>query len=230
MVRESVLVIVDLAEIDPATAGGKATGLARLVTLGLPVPPAVVVPVGSELGDVDDVVARLGEPLAVRSSALGEDDSDRSFAGQYETLLGVERSSLAAAVEQVRRGTARATAYGDGGGIAVVIQREVAATRAGIAFSRDPVTGRDEIVVECAFGGGEAVVSGSVTPDRYRVEADRVDARVAGALRALRDDEVRRIADLVRTAERGFGVPVDVEFCWEGRTVWLVQCRPITTL
>lgn len=219
-----------IAELDVENAGGKAAGLARLVRLGLPVPPAVVLPVGAELDDPDAVVARLGEPLAVRSSAVAEDRADRSFAGQYETVLGVGAAGLPAAVERVRGGTARADAYGDGGGVAVIIQREVRATRAGVAFSRDPVSGRDVLLVECAFGGGEAVVSGTVTPDRFVVDGHRIHASVAGELRTLRDDEVLRIAELVRIAECGFAAPVDVEFCWDGRELWLVQCRPITTL
>jgi phosphoenolpyruvate synthase/pyruvate phosphate dikinase len=224
-------VILELGDASLEQAGGKAAGLARLIELGLPVPPALVVPVGAELDDADAVVvARLGEPLAVRSSAVGEDAADRSFAGQYETVLGVDRTGLVAAVAHVRSGTARADAYGAGGGVAVIIQREVQATRAGVAFSRDPVTGADEVVVECALGGGEQVVSGVVTPDRYWISDHGVRARAAGSLRTLRDDEARRLAQLVRTAERGFSTPVDVEFCWEGRELWLVQCRAITTL
>jgi pyruvate,water dikinase len=210
--------------------GGKAAGLARLRQLGLPVPPYVVVPVGAPPPDPAAVIARLGEPLAVRSSAVGEDAADRSAAGQYETVLDVGRDALLDAIEHVRAGTARARAYGAGGEVAVVLQRQVPATKAGIAFSRDPVSAVDAVVVECAFGGGEAVVSGEVTPDRYRVEAGRVRARVAGALRTLRDDELLRLLELVRRAEDGFGRPVDVEFCFERRTLWLVQCRPITTL
>jgi pyruvate,water dikinase len=62
------------------------------------------------------------------------------------------------------------------------------------------------------------------------VKGDRVRARAAGAVRTLRDDEALHVAELVRAAERGFGRPVDVEFCFEGRELWLVQCRPITTL
>jgi pyruvate,water dikinase len=114
--------------------------------------------------------------------------------------------------------------------VAVVVQRQVAATRAGVAFSRDPVSGDDSVLIECALGGGEAVVSGEVTPDRYRVAGGRVHARATGTFRTLRDDEARALANLVRRAEAGFGRPVDVEFCLEGRTLWLVQCRPITTL
>jgi len=208
--------------------GGKAEGLVRLQELGLPVPPFVAVPVGE---DVDEAtVAALGEPLAVRSSATGEDAIERSAAGQYETVLGVTRATLLDAVAHVRSGTDRAAAYGAGGEIAVVVQRQVPATRAGVAFSRDPVGGGDEVLIECALGGGEAVVSGEITPDRYRVAGDRVHARAAGSVRTLRDDEARDVAALVRSAEAGFGRPVDVEFCFEGRTLWLVQCRPITTV
>jgi pyruvate,water dikinase len=222
----------ELGELgEPVSAvGGKATGLARLQELGLPVPPYVVLAVGEELGDPAEVVRLLGEPLAVRSSAVGEDASERSAAGQYETLLRVRAAELPAAVERVRRGTERSRAYGGGNDVAVVLQREVPATRAGVAFSRDPITGADEVVVECAFGGGEGVVSGEVKPDRYRIAGGRIHARAAGPLRTLRDDELGDLVGLVRRAEEGFGSPVDVEFCFERRRLWLLQCRPITTL
>jgi phosphoenolpyruvate synthase/pyruvate phosphate dikinase len=202
----------------------------RLQELRLPVPPFVVLAVGEELEDPAEVVRVLGEPLAVRSSAVGEDSRERSAAGQYETLLGVHAAGLRDAVARVRASTDRARAYGGGDQVAVVLQREVPATKAGVAFSRDPVSGEDVVLVECAFGGGDAIVSGKVTPDRYRVEGGRVSARAASSLRALRDDEALRVAELVREAERGFGHPVDVEFCFERRELWLLQCRAITTL
>jgi pyruvate,water dikinase len=120
--------------------------------------------------------------------------------------------------------------------MAVVIQRQVRATRAGVAFSRDPVTGADEVVVEAVFGYGDALVSGTAAPDRYRVVDRHVRARVVdkggakGLLRTLRDDEAHELVRHVRRAEAAFGTPVDVEFCFEGSALWLVQCRPITTL
>ena len=156
--------------------------------------------------------------------------ADRSAAGQYETVLGVMRANLLDAIAHVRSATGRAEAYGAGGDVAVVVQRQVPATRAGVAFSRDPVGGADEVLIECALGGGEAIVSGLVTPDRYWISGDQVRARATGAVRTLRDDEALRLAELVRAAERGFGKPVDIEVCWEGRALWLVQCRAITTL
>jgi len=208
--------------------GGKAEGLVRLQELQLPVPSFVAVPVGEEVDEA--AVAALGEPLAVRSSAVGEDAAHQSAAGQFETVLGVTRATLPAAVARVRSGTERARAYGVDGDVAVVIQRQVPATRAGVAFSRDPVSGADEVLIECALGSGEAVVSGEVTPDRYRVFDGRVRARAAGLVRTLRDDEAQGVAKLVRRADAGFGRPVDIEFCFEGRALWLLQCRPITTL
>lgn len=210
--------------------GGKAEGLVRLMELGLPVPPAIFLAPDEEPGDPNEIVAQLGEPLAVRSSAVGEDGAERSAAGQYETVLDVDRAHLLDAIARVRSSTSRAEAYGASGDVAVVIQRQVPATRAGVAFSRDPVTGADEVVIECALGGGEAIVSGTVTPDRYWVRHGIIRARARGTVRTLRDDEARVIVDAVRQAEAGFGAPVDVEFCFAGRELWLVQCRPITTL
>ena len=249
----------DLSEVDGA-AGGKAHGLARLAALGLPVPPALVLTTDAyvrwlETGRVAEedaralgrALERLGTPVAVRSSALDEDAADRSAAGQYESVMGVRTpaEAVAAAAHCFRAATSeRAVAYRGRSdtALALVVQREVAASRAGVAFSIDPVTGDgSELVIEAAFGHGERIVSGLVAPDRYRVERDtgRVRARIAEkddvaparrVSRTLRDDEARGVADLVLAAERGFGGPVDVEFCFEGGTLWLVQCRPITTL
>ena len=150
--------------MNTSAIGGKAEGLVKLQELELPVPPFVAVPVGEDPDEA--AVTALGEPLAVRSSAVGEDAADRSAAGQYETVLGVTRATLSDAVARVRAGTDRAQAYGADGDVAVVIQRQVPATRAGVAFSRDPVDGGDEVLIECALGGGEAIVSGEITPDR----------------------------------------------------------------
>jgi pyruvate,water dikinase len=223
------VVIARLPDAPGGAIGGKAEGLRRMLELGLPVPPAVVIPVGAEVGDIAAIVSALGEPLAVRSSAVGEDARDRSAAGQYETVLDVRAGDLADAIARVRASTSRARAYGGSDDVAVIVQRQVPATKSGVAFSRDPVTGEDIYVVECAFGAGEAVVSGQVTPDRFRVAGDRISARVASPIRTLRDDELRQITALVARAEEGFGYPVDVEFCFERRQLWLVQCRAITT-
>lgn len=234
---------VELTDAPPERLGGKGAGLARLLQLGLPVPPTLVVPVEARgvLDDPAEVVRRLGQPLAVRSSAVGEDATDRSAAGQYESIMGVTAAGLVDAVARVYSSASseRVRAYqGEGAGdMAVVVQRQVPTDRAGVVFSADPLTGADEVIIECVFGHGEQLVSGTANPDRYSVSQDgTVRARVAlrdggtRTLRTLRDDEARSVADLAHRAAAGFGRPVDVEFCFEGGELWLVQCRAITAL
>jgi phosphoenolpyruvate synthase/pyruvate phosphate dikinase len=236
-------VIGRLSEFAAEQIGGKGTGLARLIELGFPVPDVLVVPVeAAGVVDTRDIerIRELGEPLAVRSSAVGEDARDRSAAGQYESVMGVRRGEVADAVARVHRSASseRVRSYrgADAGGMAVLVQWEVPATRAGVVFSRDPLADAADTVVECVFGHGDRLVSGTVTPDRYRVGKDGpVTARLAAGegtrrlLRTLRDDEVRTLADVGGRAEQGFGHPVDVEFCFEGRRLWVLQCRAITT-
>ncbi len=245
------LSLEEAGELPADRVGGKALGLARLVSYGLPVPPAVVLDVSWHeaflAGDRAVPEVGLDWPVAVRSSAADEDAADKSAAGQYESVMDVgDADALRAAIEHCYRAadSARAVAYrGDGATarVALVVQRSIAAQRAGVAFSVDPVSGAGEdVVVEAVFGHGEGLVSGALDPDRYRVARDggRVRARRAAKpaagerrwARVLRDDEARRVADFVLTAEAGLGGPVDVEFCWTGDDLWLVQCRPITAL
>jgi phosphoenolpyruvate synthase/pyruvate phosphate dikinase len=266
----TLLTLGQVAGLPVDQVGGKAKGLAELAALGLPVPEARVLDTSAHAefvrtGRLPEEVVRelagvadeLGAPLAVRSSAADEDVADRSAAGQYESVMGiVGAEALQAAVEQCFRAaeSERVRAYrgGESAGVALVLQREAVAQRAGVAFSVDPVSrSADAIVIEAAFGHGEGVVSGEATPDRYFVRRrdGRVHARVADKpswadgrggvhallaerrlARVLRDDEARRVAELVEIAAEGFGAPVDVEFCWSGPELWMVQCRPITTL
>lgn len=124
--------------------------------------------------------------VAVRSSAVGEDAKDASFAGQFETYLGV--SGTKAIIAHIKRVwaslyNARAIQYrarnglGLHGQMAVVVLELVNARAAGVAFSADPLTGkRDRVVIEGNWGFGESVVQGVVTPDRAMV--DKADLRV----------------------------------------------------
>ena len=86
------------------------------------------------------------------------------------------------------------------------------------------------LTIEPTVDDFAGVVSGEIVPDRFRISGGAVKARVAGSLRTLRDDELHDLLALVEQAEAGFGHPVDVEFCYERRRLWLLQCRAITTL
>lgn len=173
--------------LDARIHGGKAVGLARAIRAGLPVPGGVVFDVGQvealACGDVksSDVLVGLeasldNESVAVRSSAVGEDSTCASFAGQHATLLNVcGPANLLDAIREVYASgrSPSAVAYRRRLGItsavqvAVVLQTMILPECAGVLFTRNPVTGADERVVEASWGLGEAVVSGLVTPDRW---------------------------------------------------------------
>ncbi len=240
-------VIIDLDDpraTDPEVAGQKAATLARLRADGFAVPDGFVVPAhacddldqAGVTSAVQDAVAAMGDAaVAVRSSAVAEDLDDASYAGIYETVLGVGGPD--AVLEAVRRcvassGADRVAAYASGpaGPMAVLVQRMVDADAAGVAFSADPVTGdRDTVVVSAVRGLGDRLVDGSAVPDEWTVRGDDVDER-STTEHSLDDDRVRAVAALARRLEDHRGSPQDVEWAWDGEQLWLLQSRPITVL
>ncbi|MGW3343351.1 PEP/pyruvate-binding domain-containing protein [Nonomuraea rubra] len=202
-------------------------------------------------------------PVAVRSSATAEDLPFASFAGQQDTFLnvvGTQAVLLAVRKCWASLWTDRAVAYRESNGIdhaavrlAVVVQVMVDARVAGVMFTANPVTGRrSESVIDASPGLGEAVVSGAVNPDRFRVHDGRILERHAGDKRlairplpgggtervetggqglCLTDDEVRELAGLGARVEAHYGAPQDTEWAIDhDGTLWLTQARPITTL
>jgi pyruvate, water dikinase len=207
-----------------------------------------------------------GIAVAVRSSATAEDTESASFAGMNETFLNVRGE--AEVVEAVRRCWsslfgARTVFYRAKRGfgqadmdIAVVVQRQIDAIRAGVMFTIDPSSGAtDRLVIEGSFGLGEAVVSGSVAPDRYLVEkatleltareirskelmikpragggtVTRALPRDQAELPVLSDEEARSIARLGKRIEAHYGAPQDTEWAIDAHgKVWMLQSRPIT--
>ncbi|WP_404363106.1 rifamycin-inactivating phosphotransferase [Corallococcus coralloides] len=211
--------------------------------------------------------ARLGEhaAYAVRSSATAEDLPTASFAGQQDTYLNVV--GPASILQHVRRCwaslfTERAVSYRLRNGfdhrkvrMAVVVQQMVFPQAAGILFTADPLTSNRKVAsVEASFGLGEALVSGLVNADSYKVRVGEVIARTIatkqranhalpeGGTReqaieperqrqpALTDAQVVRLEQLGRRIEAHFGGPQDIEWCLVDDAFCFVQSRPITTL
>ncbi|MDZ7881722.1 MAG: PEP/pyruvate-binding domain-containing protein [Mycobacterium sp.] len=183
--------------------GGKGAGLVRLLTAGLPVPEAWCIPADISLDAdsrttcLDEGLARWwqqveamfpGAPWAVRSSAVAEDLADASFAGVYETVLGVD--SLDGLRQAVRTCWAsyddtRAQTYRDNlaktnaVGIALILQRMIIPDAAGVLLTANPLRPlMPEIVIDAAWGLGETVVSGRTDPDNFVLD------RASGALRS----------------------------------------------
>jgi phosphohistidine swiveling domain-containing protein len=188
---------------------------------------------------------RLGAAtVSVRSSATAEDLPGHSFAGQYETILGV--TSLADCLEAVKRcwasvWTDRAFDYRRRNGIdhrqvemAVIVQRQIEPEAAGVAFTLDPIKGsRSRIVIESCRGLGEALVSGQVQPDRIvlrKKNLELVRQNLATEEPSLDLKSVRRLARRVRRVEKRLGGPQDVEWATGDGTLWFLQARPITAI
>ena len=230
----------------PALAGNKAATLAVLRRAGFQVPPGMVVCADALRGIEEELPAnvraalrnvpeQLGPgPWAVRSSSTAEDTEQASFAGQFETVLGVNVDGLADAVRRVWRSglSDRAKAYSGergSGSMAVLIQPMIAAEAAGVAFTVDPISGRRRMVIEAVAGLGEHLVSGSATPERWAVEEDRA-IEAPSAATVVNADQARAIGDLARRVEEYLGRPQDIEWAIAGGSVSLLQARPITAL
>lgn len=223
--------------------GGKARGLSELMRWGCSVPPAFVLRPGQTCAraTLEATLTTLGGLVAVRSSGLAEDGVTRSFAGMHDTVLGVGTlDALEAAIATCRASatSARAAAYrGEAppDTLAVVIQRQVAAVVAGVAFSADPVSGRRACcVIEAVPGLGEGLVSGKVTPDRATFDAQTSTlegvAPAPGRAPCLDEALATRVAALTLEVARRAGADVDVEWAWDGATLWALQWRPVTAL
>ncbi|MFW5929474.1 MAG: phosphoenolpyruvate synthase [Halobacteriota archaeon] len=219
------------------------------------------------LASVEGYASLDAEYVAVRSSATAEDLPDASFAGQQETYLNVSGED-----EVVRRVkecwaslfTERAIYYRQEKGfphddveIAVVVQAMVDADKSGVMFTSDPSTGASEVTVEAAWGLGESVVSGGVTPDNYvfdRTAREVVEARVSRKKtmhvqdastgetvetevpeerveeRVLSDEEIHELAEVGERLEEHYGSPQDVEWAIADDELFVLQSRPITTI
>src|SRR6267378_2012236 len=212
-------------------------------------------------------LARLGEraAYAVRSSATAEDLPTASFAGQQDTYLNIV--GPASILQHISRCwaslfTERAVTYRLRNGfdqrkvqMAVVVQQMLFPQAAGVLFTADPVTGNRKVVfVEATFGLGEALVSGLVNPDVFKVRDGEVVAKAIAAKQravhaspaggtqeqaidpqrqdqpALTDAQVVRLARLGRRIEAHFGRPQDIEWCLVDDDFQIVQSRAITTL
>ncbi len=198
---------------------------------------------GNLPAELDEFIARLGGPVAVRSSALDEDSAERSFAGQFETILGVSGApAIREAVERCLASAygARAEAYRNEmhaqGEVrmSVLVQRMVDATAAGVIFTADPVTGqRDRIVINAVPGLGEALVAGYRTPDEFVLSRDgaSLERKEQAGLTLVIEAQFGNLLRDALKAEAGLGYPLDLEWAVgpDNQVYWL-QARPITTL
>ncbi|ELY94351.1 phosphoenolpyruvate synthase [Natrialba chahannaoensis JCM 10990] len=259
-IDEELFAAVDV-DVEDSSALAAAADRAQELILETPFPDALREEILESYREVGN-----GEAfVAVRSSATAEDLPDASFAGQQETFLNVTEENL---LERVRECwaslfTQRAIYYRQEQGfdhsvvnIAVVVQQMVDAEKSGVMFTSHPSTGDPTMIIEAAWGLGEAVVSGAVSPDNYVVEredrsvdvtvaekkvmhvkdeetGETVEREVPGNKRNARvidDEEIDRLLDLGERVEDHYDTPQDVEWAIAGGDVYMLQSRPITTI
>ena len=258
--------------LDEKLFGSKAVGLGQALRDGVPVPPGIAlsgavveaVAAGEErmIHAVEKQARPLGGPLAVRSSAADEDGAQASFAGQHLTLLNVPSAdALEAALKEIwwSANSDSAITYRQRVGlftrpsIGVVVQKLLDPEAAGVMFTRNPVTGDDERVIEASWGLGEAVVAGLVIPDHFRLDrSGEILERKAGLKRiairsaanggtieetvaeervealCLGDDALEELGRLALRCEQVYGPARDIEWAIAGGKLYLLQCRAIT--
>ena len=203
------------------------------------------------------------KPIAVRSSAVGEDSEAASFAGQHATVLNVMSfSQLTSAIAEVVQSalSSSATSYREKMGVegaprmGVVLQELFNPESAGVMFTRNPLNGVEERVIEAAWGLGEVVVAGLVIPDYYRLSptGEILESRIGDKDIALRllaeggteeieipvdkanarilgDNDLQNLHQLALQCESVYGKDLDMEWGLSAGHLVLLQCRAITT-
>lgn len=202
--------------------------------------------------------------VAVRSSSIVEDLDQASFAGQYETFLHIQSDQeflqkvkecwCSAFADRVQTYQGNMEEDMSDGHMAIVVQGLINAEMSGVAFSEDPITHeKDKVILSASYGLGEAIVSGSVTPDTYVINHENeLISKQVGAKETmllpdqdgivernttkeqqqnccLSDEQAKSVARLTKEIEGHYGYPVDVEFAFAESALFLLQARPITT-
>lgn len=257
--------------IDYSVCGGKGASLAKLSQAGFPVPKGFVVPAdiyleyekfGTISEEIEQEILLMFDELglsrvAVRSSAVAEDSADNSFAGQLETFLNKDREQLIESILDCYKGTEseRYRSYTaknniDYNPVAVVVQEMIPSEVSGVAFSKNPVSSADEIIIEAAYGLGEAIVQGIVDPDRFVIDPNSLKVieesigtkkekfnATTNELEENDDDkatlshaEIQTLAEEVLNIEAFYKCPQDVEWAMFHNKLFILQARPITTL
>jgi phosphohistidine swiveling domain-containing protein len=239
----------ELTAEERTLAGGKGGTLARLYQAGYPVPDGLIIlPTafdGDELdpeawAQVQEHLARMRRgddtAFAVRSSALSEDSAQTSFAGEFETVLGVRTDeAVREAIRTVRRSrySARVQAYSQAHGMdaahemAIVVQRLVWADVSGVLFTADPVTGsRAFMTGNFVHGLGDQLVSGEANPQTFTLKRPRGQYDGPSELKQFS----RKLHRLASRLEQELGCPQDIEWAIAEGKLFVLQSRPITTL
>lgn len=221
-------------DISSEHIGGKARNLAILTQKGFPVPDGFVVSTKTFKNNkitkeaIEEIERLIDKDClyAVRSSAMVEDAINESWAGQFEYYLNVKPKEIIDKIYECHNSKKdRAISYANGEevfDIAVVVQKMVSAEYAGVAFSKNPVNGKNEIITEYVKGLGEDLVSGKKDPVQIIINDDLKNTNIPFEIKKLKD-YILKIVSVYND------VPQDIEYAVSDGKIYILQSRPITT-
>ncbi|WP_394229992.1 phosphoenolpyruvate synthase [Bacillus thuringiensis] len=259
-VFQTLLNQLAMLKIEERDQIGEISKKIREVIMAVEIPVDVVESVAHYLSHFGDEHA-----YAVRSSATAEDLPYASFAGQQDTYLNIiGKENILQHIKKCWASlfTDRAVIYRMQNGfdhnqvsICVVVQKMVFPEASGILFTADPITSNRKVLsIDASFGLGEALVSGLVSADNYKVKEDEIVEKVIATkklaiygrkkggtetkkispnqqkVQTLTEQQILQLARIGRQIEAYFGCPQDIEWCLVDDTIYIVQSRPITTL
>ena len=244
-----IIDLFNVPEVDHSHVGGKAYNLHKLYSAGLPVPNAVVVrphaigtyDIATALSILDWVTDK--SLFAIRSSGIGEDSQDKSWAGVFDSYLYVESHDIVPYIHKVVSSldSNRYSKYSSQGGVeidgmAVIVQEMVDADYAGVSFTTSPIENDHKVaLVEIVKGVGEPLVSSQKTPATLRINKTTEMMRI----QQIGDDELSedvllqvsaKILPYMHEIEQIYDQAMDVEWAIRNDQVYILQARPITTI
>ncbi|WP_377477076.1 MAG: glycerol-3-phosphate acyltransferase [Microcoleus anatoxicus] len=252
---ESQPPLTALGESQPPPTPPKGGSQPPLTALGESQPPPTPPKGGKKEGrkheelSISDAViqhltSQIPNQMIVRSSAVGEDGDISSAAGQYETIGPVStEAQLREAINCCRQSywTSEAVAYRHQRQLpdtqmGVLIQPYIDGKVAGVMFTRNPLDGGSQVIIEALPGGAESVVGGQITPVHLENDFSTPESLQASLIKFENNSVIAKsmVAELVKQAQaiEAFfhGIPQDIEWSWDGEQIWILQSRPITNL
>ncbi|WP_341737455.1 glycerol-3-phosphate acyltransferase [Microcoleus sp. CAWBG640] len=250
--------------LDAKVCGDKAAKLSLLKRAKFNVPPGWILLHSSGIGNresgignlensenlsipntlIENLKSKIQNRIIVRSSAVGEDGDISSAAGQYQTIGPVSTAAqLREAINCCRQSywTSEAVAYRrqrqlPDTQMAVLIQPYIDGQVAGVMFTRNPLDGGSQVIIEALPGGAESVVGGQITPVHLEIDFSTSESLQASFIKLENNSFIAHsiVAELVKQAqaieEFFHGIPQDIEWSWDGEQIWILQSRPITNL
>ena len=230
----------EVSKKDVQEVGGKAGNLGELIKLGFNVPRGFVCTSKENKNNIYNMYNKLKlDKVAVRSSAICEDGTQNSYAGQFETFLNINKEAIIRSIEKCYNSNKSENIKGyineknivdENTKVSVIVQEMIDGDIAGVMFTKNPVTADDTIIIESVLGLGEKLVQGEVTPSQLTINKNTLIIENKIGKEMLSDDEAKLLSEIGMEIESKFKAPQDIEWTIKDGEIYILQARNITTL